>query len=38
MLEFIIGFCLGYWVHSNKDVVKGWYEKIKEWLSKDVKK
>lgn len=27
MLEFILGFCLGYWVSFNKDVVKKYINK-----------
>ena len=37
MLKFILGFCLGYWVAFNKDVVKEYINKGIEWI-KSLKK
>ena len=32
MLEFIVGFALGFWVACNQEEVKGYWEKLKTWF------
>ena len=36
MLEFIVGFVLGFWVACNHEKnVKGYWEKLKTWIKEN---
>ena len=35
MLEFIVGFVLGFWVSCNQEEVKGYWKKLKTWFKEN---